>query len=241
MKAKTFQVLASFLFALALPHSAMADYGALALASDGSHGWATRATQKEAERAALKFCNDNTPKKDCALTHLKAIAQASRPDFSVYDFNFKGAADARRKALATCGATCKVEVITAPGFWSYALSEKDAKGKTYGALQYGDSDSDNANKLAVQACERKSGMTCKGEKWGVIPGRIGGTRAPSAPTGLTATAENCRPRTDHVRCESQCANGACLITYENGCRMRVQVQSRFDPVTKQWVYPSPRC
>jgi len=52
---------------------------------------------------------------------------------------------------------------------------------------------------------------------------------------------NCRPRTNQLSCSSQCYNGDCVVTYENGCKVRVQVSPKFDPFTSQWTYPSPSC
>jgi hypothetical protein len=52
---------------------------------------------------------------------------------------------------------------------------------------------------------------------------------------------DCRPKTNQLRCSSQCYNGDCEVTYENGCKVRVQVNPKFDPFTNQWSYPSPSC
>ena len=52
---------------------------------------------------------------------------------------------------------------------------------------------------------------------------------------------DCRPRTSQLRCQSQCYNGDCEVTYENGCKMRVQVNPKFDALTNRWKYPSPSC
>ncbi|MCL2876907.1 MAG: sel1 repeat family protein [Betaproteobacteria bacterium] len=52
---------------------------------------------------------------------------------------------------------------------------------------------------------------------------------------------SCRPRTNVIRCSSQCYNGDCVVTYENGCRVRVQVRPRYDSFREGWTYPSPDC
>jgi len=52
---------------------------------------------------------------------------------------------------------------------------------------------------------------------------------------------SCRPRTQTIRCRSNCYNGDCVIEYENGCKVRVQVQPKFDSFQNQWTYPSPSC
>ena len=63
----------------------------------------------------------------------------------------------------------------------------------------------------------------------------------SRPAKTEAAGGNCRPRTQEVRCRSNCVNGDCVVEYENGCKIRVQVSPRFDPSTNQWTYPSPSC
>lgn len=57
----------------------------------------------------------------------------------------------------------------------------------------------------------------------------------------TAQINDCRPRTRELRCRSNCVNGNCVVEYENGCKIRVQVSPRFDPFSNQWTYPSPSC
>lgn len=57
----------------------------------------------------------------------------------------------------------------------------------------------------------------------------------------SAASDNCRPRTGQIRCRSNCVNGNCVVEYENGCKIRVQVSPRFDPFSNQWTYPSPSC
>jgi len=57
----------------------------------------------------------------------------------------------------------------------------------------------------------------------------------------TAVAKDCRPRTEELRCRSSCINGSCVIKYENGCQMQVEVDAQYDSFKNQWVYPSPSC
>jgi hypothetical protein len=64
------------------------------------------------------------------------------------------------------------------------------------------------------------------------------------PTGTTVSAPisgDCRPRTNTLQCSSSCNNGSCLVKYENGCQIRVQVQPRFNSFNNQWEYPAPSC
>lgn len=53
--------------------------------------------------------------------------------------------------------------------------------------------------------------------------------------------KNCRPRTSHLTCQSKCVNGDCVVEYKNGCKMHIKVSPRFDPLSNQWIYPSPSC
>jgi len=56
-----------------------------------------------------------------------------------------------------------------------------------------------------------------------------------------STDGSCRPRAMSIRCQSECINGDCIVSYENGCRIRVRVQPRYDPFDSRWTYPSPPC
>lgn len=74
------------------------------------------------------------------------------------------------------------------------------------------------------------------------------TSAPSSPPQAqkkkvsdSTSPENCRPTGPSIRCQSQCVNGDCVVTYENGCKVRVRVKARLDPFSSQWTYPSPGC
>ncbi len=68
------------------------------------------------------------------------------------------------------------------------------------------------------------------------------TGGESAAKSTSATEQkSCRPNTQSIRCSSQCYNGNCVVSYENGCKIRVQVQAKYDPFTSQWEYPSPSC
>lgn len=57
----------------------------------------------------------------------------------------------------------------------------------------------------------------------------------------SSKAVDCRPQTREIRCRSNCVNGNCVVEYENGCKIRVQVSPRFDFFSNQWTYPSPSC
>lgn len=59
-----------------------------------------------------------------------------------------------------------------------------------------------------------------------------------------ASAKNnksCRPNTNPIRCHSNCINGDCVVTYENGCKIQIQVSPKYDPFENRWKYPTPQC
>lgn len=66
--------------------------------------------------------------------------------------------------------------------------------------------------------------------------------ANSLPAYIPDTQErSCRPTGSSIRCESNCVNGDCVISYENGCKLRVRVNAKFNSFNNQWEYPSPSC
>jgi len=241
MKAhKLFSAAALFTMLQVLSGAALADAGAVAFGSGNSNGWATRATQNMANAEALRFCNQNNPKKDCKLAPTRAVARAESDQRTTYGYGINGAAEARKLALKACGAGCKItRTITDPGFYSLAQSKQDDDGNSVFHLAYGYDDSDRADTKAVERCREESGRECTIVHYGVIPGTIHKVLPTAAPARQAEAS--CRPNTPTVRCSSECSNGNCVVTYDNGCRMRVQVQPRFDGFTNQWTYPAPSC
>lgn len=96
---------------------------------------------------------------------------------------------------------------------------------------------DDAKRSALDDCAKETATddTCT-IKWTGINGVV---REPPR-TAQTSTSD-CRPRTRELRCRSNCVNGNCVVEYENGCKIRVQVSPRFDSFSNQWTYPSPSC
>lgn len=78
------------------------------------------------------------------------------------------------------------------------------------------------------------------KKWQQEQAQADAARARKERTNA-ANNGSCRPTTTSVSCSSQCVNGDCVLTYPNGCRMRVQVQPRFNGFTNQWEHPAPSC
>jgi hypothetical protein len=100
-------------------------------------------------------------------------------------------------------------------------------------------DEEVAQQTALRGCveETPETETCSIElsKYNGTPPKTNNVASNVQPSG------NCRPRTATVRCSSQCYNGDCVVTYENGCKMRVQVGSHFNSFENRWDYDSPRC
>jgi len=238
---KLYTLAAVSLSFLLFSHPAIAGFGAAALGSDGSWGWATDSTQKEANKRALVGCNGANPKKDCTLTTTKALVHVGAGKDEAYGRSPTSLSDARKAAFRNCTVpNCKVIFETvAAGFYALARAENGADSYGGAHLAYGYDDSEAADKAAIARCSESTGRKCTLLWWGVIPGKIKSALA-VAPAPKPAQGD-CRPNTTHLRCESQCTNGACVVTYENGCRIRVQVQPRFDGFTNQWNYPSPSC
>jgi hypothetical protein len=240
------RVLLAFLLPLAaLPGVCRADYASIAWSADGkSWGWALRESQALANRVALEGCNDGAAaQNDCRVTLHKAVARAQGKTRVGMSASKKGVDDARKSALAACGdPDCRiVEVITSPGFVAYART-KNGESDAHFYVTYAFSSSDEADKRAVAGCEKNAGEPCQLSWSGAIGGRME-TAAPAArPVAPEPVAQgSCRPRSGSIRCSSQCVNGNCVITYENGCRLRVQVSPTFDAFSNSWKYPAPSC
>lgn len=140
---------------------------------------------------------------------------------------------AELEALKACnskrGAKCEI-VGSAPNVGHVAVAESSA----YLQVFIGDT-FDDAKRGALQGCAARTPPTDVCEiKW---TGFNGPKRSAAAQTGNA----DCRPRTPVIRCNSNCVNGDCIVTYENGCKIRVQVSPRFDGSSNQWTYPSPSC
>lgn len=222
-----------------------AEASAVAFGSGDKWGWATRATQNEANKAALAFCNEVTPERDCILDQAKAIARADGPKSAGFGKSASSLARARKIALEECGnAKCKVTFeTTKPGLYALSKSKPDANGNSDFYIAYQYSDRDNVERAAISGCEKLTGQTCYIELSGAIAGnyKVASSPAPKPQAPQLANDQNCRPTTRSISCSSQCTNGNCIVTYQNGCKIRVHVQPQFDGFTNQWTYPSPGC
>lgn len=213
--------------------AASAQYAAIAYSSDGSQwGWARKQTQKLADQAALVGCNQSSPKKDCEITATKALdlAQGSK-HFGC------------QSALRFCGAgDCQVVgEFTVPRFLAVART-KNEESAPYFYVADAHDNSDAADQAAISGCARRAKEDCRLARVGQSQAKSGrknqklcqhlrpaGTRRAVAPPPSASDAVRSAP------------TAIASVSYENGCRIRVQVSPRFDPFRNQWIYPAPSC
>jgi len=204
-------------------------------------GWSGGRTQAEAIKSAVKSCNGGEPKKDCKPQVLQDLIKVQHGDRLNWEFGFQGvAADRLNATKKWCkpGEVCKIlEVLTEAGYFAFA---QGADGDGF-HLHYGDDSLADAKSDALSQCEKKGQSECKIVGQGAIVGRLTYDDAPDIPSKPVASSGDCRPRTSNLRCSSQCTNGSCTVTYENGCRIHVDVSPAFDGFNNQWTYPSPSC
>jgi hypothetical protein len=221
---------------------AFAEFAAIAFGDGGkAWGWARKGDQKTANSVALQACMESSKSKDCELDRTVALARAEGGNRTSWAKSSKSLADAKRSAIEACGnPDCKILFsTTSPGFFSLAKSVNEEGEGTVYHLFYEQTNSDESDKSAVDACKQRANRSCKLEWSAAIPGKI--KSEPEAKVTPTPSAKSCRPTTQPLRCTSQCTNGNCVITYQNGCKVNVQVQPKFDPFSNQWTYPSPSC
>lgn len=217
-----------------------AEHAAVAYVENGSWGgWSVKSTRKDAEASALNGCKEANPGKKCSVQYSVAISRAESESRLGFATSTKSKADAVNQALANCNAPeCKtVWTETSPGFYAVFTPMKNGEAFDY-FLQHGADTGKWALEQGKKNCEKANGETCEVIAFGAIKGNFTVAKAAS-PSKPQASAPSCRPKTSHIRCSSQCFNGDCTVTYENGCKMRVQVQPQFNG--SSWVYPPPSC
>ena len=223
-------------------NTARAEASAYAFGNEKST-WATAANQQKANEIALSACNKLNPKKDCELDTTRFIAEATTKVAlrQGWGRSSKSMADARKRALDSCAhQDCEIATeITKPGFYSLVKATTDKDGNSGFFFAYEHVDSNVSHRVAMQMCKEAAGRECEF----VMVGAISGNQVvKSSVRPLAAASEkSCRPQTASIKCSSQCQNGSCIVSYENGCRIRVQVQPTFDAFNNQWKYPSPSC
>lgn len=192
-----------------------------------------------------------------------ALAMGSKSGF-FFHYDALTRAEAEREAVAGCEkrtnekGTCTVvpDFVSSKHAW-FTIAGND-NFTSFGGSSKSKADSEA---FAMDECRKGSTTpkTCKpyqtNENRGPIKPpasfekikqqveRDNSNEAPASPAGLKKLQEvnSCRPKSQTLTCSSQCTNGDCTVTYENGCKVRVQVQPRFDSLTNSWTYPAPAC
>ena len=179
-----------------------------------------------------------------ALSSVAAIRGEAARSWAV-QYNAVNQKTADTAALADCrasarkgglsGMASKCEIIArpeGPGFGAVSCGDKDCY------FTFGYDDKQEAVDDAYAGCA-KSHEDCNSEhitSWSDTRGF-----AQTRPAPAKNNQEDCRPRSNSLRCSSQCSNGNCIVSYENGCKIRVRVNPRFNPFNSAWEYPSPGC
>lgn len=147
--------------------------------------------------------------------------------------------EAIKVALAQCNngkgknEKCVTKMnFSEPGFYAIAQSP------TYLYIARGNPTVEVARKSALNGCsvETPKDETCE-IKW---ESHVAGTK-PKAKAASPTTGGNCRPRDNAQQCQTSCQNGNCVVTYPNGCKIRVQVAPKYDPFSNRWNHPAPAC
>lgn len=139
--------------------------------------------------------------------------------------------EARKNGIGNLAKKCKVVTrAKGPGYGAIVCGENGC------AWTVGEESAQVAVDAAYEECN-KSYKNCQEKNIKFWEDFSGFTRKKSE----KISGGDCRPRTSTLRCQSSCVNGDCIITYENSCKMRVQVTPQFDGLQNQWVYPSPSC
>lgn len=153
----------------------MAEYAALA-AGDGGNLYSARApTQAEANRQAVKDCNEQTGKKNCSVAVMKAVVIVADPKAgAVGYFPATGSIqEAKDRALKKCGSpTCTIDsVMTNPGIYVLAASKNNTGARQY-MLMSGMRDIAKAVNEAITACQKRTNYQCEIISSGAIPGEV---------------------------------------------------------------------
>lgn len=218
-------------------------YTSIAFGSGDAFGWAVRKSQKIADKEALKLCNEGKSNNDCISFNITALSRASNKTDVGIGWSAESSDKAVQSAMKSCGSPdCKLQwTITDPGF--VIIEKEDKKGGDFFA-QYGSTNPEADLSVAQNNCQEHFKGKCVLYRVFSIPGAVSvkkKTPSQAISTPSQVSERNCRPNTPTIRCSSQCTNGNCTVTYENGCKMHVQVQPEFDSFNNQWTYPSPQC
>lgn len=162
-----------------------------------------------------------------------------------YATNFANQKAADKAAIEGCQSTAKKAGLNPDG--NKCIVALRSKVPGYGAISCGSNgcglamghdSAQSAIDTAYTQCT-ESYAECQQKNITNWPDFKGYPPAREARQSISST--DCRPRTNYLRCSSTCNNGSCIVSYENGCKMRVQVNAKYDAFRNQWDYPAPSC
>lgn len=141
--------------------------------------------------------------------------------------NYMSQKEADRDALEGCRSEARKNGISSLAKTCAIVSR--AKGPGYGAVTCGDDgcswttgygDKQEAVDAAYVSC-KDSYANCRSENintWSDFSGF-----KQTAPKRVAAPNKSCIPTGSYRSCTSSCVNGDCIVTYQNGCKVRVLV------------------
>ena len=153
-------------------------------------------------------------------------------------YQFTNKKDAEKDALSLCKAAakkngvvgkCKIIISSSlPGYIAIAYGDDGAGYATGATVQ-------NAVDSAAATCTKiyKNCDTNNVKYWYDEP--------KETDAAIPNNTASCIPDRRNVQCRSSCTNGDCIVTYQNNCKVHVQVNPVFNSLTNQWEYPAPPC
>ncbi|WP_411829102.1 DUF4189 domain-containing protein [Pandoraea sputorum] len=163
----------------------------------------------------------------------------------VYVTNQTSMAKAKLAALNRCrtqlasgsrGGRCEVLMAgNGPAYWAVVHASNGEVGVALGDTQ------DSALQDAFVVCQRGGQCSTDGARVWFDSGQRPGKRLPP-PQAAQAAPAQCRiPTGQVVRMRTQCVNGECTRTYENGCTIRFQAARCLDKETHSYTWRPNGC
>ncbi|WP_410174599.1 hypothetical protein [Pandoraea sputorum] len=143
-----------------------------------------------------------------------------------------------RTQLASGSRGGRCEVLMAgngPAYWAVVHASNGEVGVALGDTQ------DSALQDAFVVCQRGGQCSTDGAQVWFDSGQRPGKRLPP-PQAAQAAPTQCRiPTGQVVRMRTQCVNGECTRTYENGCTIRFQAARCLDKETHSYTWRPNGC
>ncbi|WP_174990479.1 DUF4189 domain-containing protein [Pandoraea captiosa] len=141
-----------------------------------------------------------------------------------------------RFASGSRGGRCEVLMAgNGPAYWAVVRASNGEIGMALGDTE------EAAVQDALIACQRGGQCSLEGVQVWFDSGQRPGKRLPP-PKVAQSSPVQCRiPTGQVVRTRTQCVNGECIRTYENGCTVRFQAAKCLDKETHSYVWRPNGC